>query len=173
MSAAQAKELRLIARPAKYGHGEQTILDRSVRDTWEIPRSRVRIDNRRWQRTLRPMLDTIRDDLGLPPTNSLDAHLHSLLLYEPQQFFAPHQDSEKNDEMIGTLVVLLPSRSNGGELVVEHRGESVRHRGSASSPTFVAFYADTRHEVVPVENGYRVVLTYNLLLVGDNGLALV
>lgn len=167
VTAAQAKELRLIARPAKYGHGEQTAFDRRVRDTWEVPPSRVKIDKRRWNRTLGPMLDTIREDLGLPSASSLTAELHSMLVYEPQQFFAAHQDSEKDDRMIGSLVVLLPSNSSGGELVVEHRGESVRYRGSASSLTFVAFYSDTRHEVLPVERGYRVVLTYNLMVAGD------
>lgn len=167
VTAAQAKQLRLVARPAKYGRGEETILDRRVRDTWEVPRSRVRIDKRRWNRTLRPMLDTIRDDLGLPPASSLGAQLQSMLLYERGQFFTAHQDSEKDDQMVATLVVMLPSRSTGGDLVVSHRGESVRFHGSASSLTFVAFYADTRHEVLPVETGHRVVLTYNLLLRGD------
>ncbi|MEO6126052.1 MAG: 2OG-Fe(II) oxygenase [Ilumatobacteraceae bacterium] len=165
--ASQAKELRLVARPAKYGHGEHTILDRRIRDTWEVPRSRVRIDQRRWNLTLRPMLDSIRDDLALPAASTLTAQLHSMLVYETDQFFAPHQDSEKNDEMIGTLVVMLPSRSSGGDLVVEHRKRSVRYSGSATALTFVAFYADTRHEVLPVETGHRVVLTYNLLLTGD------
>ena len=167
VTVAQGKELRLIARPARYGQGDQTILDRRVRDTWEVRRSRVRIDQRRWNRTLHAMLDSLRDDLGLPPASTLKAQLHSMLVYEPGQFFAPHQDSEKNDEMIGTLVVMLPSRSTGGDLVVEHGNESVRHSASATSLTFVAFYSDTRHEVLPVETGYRVVLTYNLLLAGD------
>lgn len=167
VTAAQAKQLRLVARPAKYGQGEQTILDRRVRDTWEVARSRVRIDKRRWNRTLRPMLDTIRDDLGLPQTSSLSAQLHSMLLYERGQYFAAHQDSEKDDQMVATLVVLLPSRSTGGDLIVSHRGESVRYHGSASSLTFVAFYADTRHEVLPIETGHRVALTYNLVLRGD------
>jgi hypothetical protein len=171
VTAAQAKELRLVARPSKFGHGEQTILDRRVRDTWEVPRSRVRIDQRRWNRTFHAMLDSIRDDLALPPATSLTAQLHSMLVYEPGQFFAPHQDSEKNDEMVGTLVVMLPSRSTGGDLVVEHRGKSVRYPGSTTSLTFVAFYADTRHEVLPVETGYRVALTYNLLLAGDTSAA--
>ena len=165
--ASQAKELRQVARPAKYGHGERTVLDRRVRDTWEVPRSRVRIDQRRWNLTLHPMLHSIRDDLALPAASTLTAQLHSMLVYETGQFFAPHQDSEKNDEMIGTLVVMLPSRSSGGDLVVEHRKRSVRYSGSATALTFVAFYADTRHEVLPVETGHRVVLTYNLLLAGD------
>lgn len=173
VTAAQAKQLRLVVRPTKYGHGDQTILDRRVRDTWEVPRSRVRVEKRRWNRTLRPMLDTIRDDLGLPSESSLDAQLHSMLLYEPGQFFAAHQDSEKDDRMIATLVVLLPSRSTGGDLVVAHRGESVQYNGSASSLAFVAFYADTRHEVLPIETGHRVALTYNLVLTGDTTTALV
>lgn len=167
VSAAQAKELRLVARPAKYGHGTDTVLDRRVRDTWEVPKSRVRIDNRRWNQTLLPMLDAIRVDLGLPDTTRLRAELHSMLVYEPGQFFASHQDSEKSDDMIGSLVVMLPSNSTGGGLVVEHRGQSERYQGSSSSLVFVAFYSDTRHEVLPVERGYRVVLTYNLMLTGD------
>lgn len=77
-------------------------------------------------------------------------------------------NSEKSDDMIGTLVVMLPSNSTGGELVVEHRGQSERYQGSASSLVFVAFYGDTRHEVLPVERGYRVALTYNLGLTGSS-----
>jgi len=39
VTAAQAKELRLLARPAKYGHGEQTIVDRrvSIRGRFLVP----------------------------------------------------------------------------------------------------------------------------------------
>lgn len=167
VTAGQAKELRLIARPAQYGKGTETVTDRRVRDTWEVPRSRVSIDARRWANTLGPMLALVRDDLGLPPGASLEADLHSMLVYEPGQFFAAHQDSEKDDTMIGSLVVLLPSRSTGGDLVVSHRGETVTYRGSATALTFIAFYSDTRHEVLPVEAGYRVAVTYNLRLSGD------
>ncbi len=46
------------------------------------------IDKRRWANTLVPMLDNMRDDLGLPATSSLKAELHSVLVYEPGQFFA-------------------------------------------------------------------------------------
>ena len=168
VTAAQAKQLRLLGRPARYGKGEDTLVDLRVRDTWEVPRSRVKVDKRRWANTLRPILGSVRDDLGLPETSSLTAELHSMLVYEPGQFFAAHQDSEKSDQMIGTLIVVLPSRSEGGEIVVEHQGRSVTYTGSASSLTFVAFYADTRHEVLPVTRGYRVALTYNLILTGSS-----
>ena len=65
--------------------------------------------------------------------------------------------------MVGTLVVSLPSAHTGGELVVEHGGESVTYRTSKEELSFVAFYADCRHEVKPVKSGYRVTLTLNLL----------
>jgi hypothetical protein len=168
VTAAQGKQLRLVSRPARYGNGEDTLLDRQVRDTWEVPKSRVTIGVRRWTNTLRPVLDLVRDDLGLSSTSTLDAELHSMLVYEPGQFFAAHQDSEKDDRMIGSLVVLLPSRSTGGDLVVSHRGETVRYKGSATALTFIAFYADTRHEVLPVTSGYRVALTYSLCLAGTS-----
>ncbi|MGF1600192.1 MAG: 2OG-Fe(II) oxygenase [Acidimicrobiales bacterium] len=168
MSASQALELRRIARPARYGRGEETVLDRRVRDTWEVARSRVRIDKRRWNRTLIPVIDTLRRDLGLPDSCQLRAELHSILVYEADQFFAPHQDSEKADDMVGTLVVILPSNAAGGELIVRHRGTESVYRSSRSLITFVALYADTVHEVRPLGSGYRVVLTYNLRLAGDS-----
>ena len=166
VSQRQAKELCLLARPARYGRGEQTLVDRSVRDTWEIPLSRVRIDKRRWDRTLRPALERLGADLGLPPGRSLRAELHSMLVYAPGQFFVRHQDSEKADDMVGSLVVSLPSNVSGGGLEVQHHGERATYRGSKTSLSFVAFYSDCRHEVKPVTSGYRVVLTYNLRLQG-------
>jgi 2OG-Fe(II) oxygenase superfamily len=79
------------------------------------------------------------------------------------QVFLPHQDSEKDDAMAGTLVASLPSAHTGGELVVEHGGQSVTYRAPTEDLSFVAFYADCRHEVRPVKSGYRVTLTFDLL----------
>jgi hypothetical protein len=166
VTSAQARQLVAIARPARYGLGERTFTDARVRDTWEVPKNRVKIDKRWWNRTLLPILDGLRGDLGLLDGSRLTAELHSVLVYTPGQFFVPHQDTEKSDDMIGTLTVTLPGSSKGGELVIDHAGEQVTHRSSATLLSFVAFYADCRHEVRPVTSGYRVVLTYNLLLTG-------
>lgn len=164
ISRAQAQQLCRVARPARYGRGEETLLDRRVRDTWEVPRSRVKIDRRRWNRTLLPVLDQLRGDLGLPEACRLKAELHSMLVYGPGQFFRTHQDSEKTDHMVGTLVVTLPSRFKGGALVVEHQGEKVSYGASRQPLSLVAFYADCHHEVRPVKQGFRIALSYNLML---------
>ncbi|TVS18723.1 MAG: 2OG-Fe(II) oxygenase [Gammaproteobacteria bacterium] len=167
LTAASAEALRKVARPARYGLREATVLDLSVRDAWEVPKSRIRIDQRAWKAKLAPELEQIRIALGLPDGTRLKAELHNLLIYGPGQFFAPHQDSEKSDAMIASLVVTLPSRFGGGALEIEHDGEKLVSRGSAKHLSLTAFFADCYHRVKPVTEGYRVSLTYHLLLEGE------
>jgi hypothetical protein len=158
--------LRAVATPSRYGLRERTVYDVRVRNSWEIARRRIRIDQQRWNATLTPLLDEIRAGLGLAGDVVLKAKLHNMLLYDRGQFFVSHQDSEKSDGMIGTLVVTLPSSFRGGEMTVEQHGEVMAFRGSRADLQLVAFYADCRHEVRPVTSGTRVVLTYNLLTKG-------
>lgn len=167
ISRAQAQRLCGLSRRARYGRGEKTLFDTSVRDTWEVPKSRIRIKRTGWNRTLLPILESLRADLGLPSGTRLKAAMHSMLVYGPGHFFLPHQDSEKSDEMIGTLVVTLPSPFRGGAMAIEHQKERLAFPAPRQRLSFLAFYADCRHEVRPVRDGYRVVLTYDLSLVGD------
>src|SRR5713226_6213430 len=51
--------------------------------------------------------------------------------------------------------------------MVGHNEEWKTYRGSKTALSLVAFYADCRHEVLKVQSGYRITLTYNLLLHGD------
>ena len=166
ISEGNTRRLAAIARPARYGLKDQTRFDSRIRDTGEIVKRLITIDQSRWDRTLRPVLDQVRHDLGLPDGVQLTAALHNLLVYEPGQFFTSHQDSEKTDDMVGTLVVILPAAFTGGAMVIEHHDARVTYRGSARQLTFVAFYADCHHEVRPIRTGHRVVLTYNLIAKG-------
>ncbi len=166
--AAQAKRLIGAARPAQFGRGEQTLSDASVRDTWELTPDQVRLGGPEWQAHLDVALDHFRDELGLPFDTRLTAELHSMLVYGKGQFFLPHQDSEKHDDMVATLVVMLPSIHSGGELVIDDAGHEQTYVGSRDDLVLVAFYADRRHEVRPVRSGYRVTLTFNVLSTGPS-----
>lgn len=167
---AKAKALIKYAKPAKYGLKDKTILDPKVRNVWEIPKSHIKIDKRHWNKTLNPTLLELKKELGLQENQQLKAQLHNFLIYEKGQYFHSHQDTEKEENMIATLVILLPSSYRGGTLLVENQGDSKRYP-STSAPdnklTFIAFYADCQHEVKPVTDGYRVALTYNLSLKQD------
>jgi hypothetical protein len=158
-----AKKLIAVARPAMFGRGEETLTDDGVRDTWELTPEQITLGGPGWTALLDGALEHFRDELGLPRNALLRAEPHAMLVYGKGQFFLPHQDSEKHDEMVGTLVVSLPSAHTGGELVIDHAGESTTYRASKEELTLVAFYSDCRHEVRPVRSGYRVTLTFNLL----------
>jgi hypothetical protein len=163
IKAPQAKQMIAIAQPARFGRGEQTLTDLSVRDTWEIAPDQVTLTGIDWD----TIMAEVGAELGLPSGARLRAEPHALLVYGKGQFFLPHQDSEKDDTMIGTLVVSLPSSHAGGELVIEHNRETVVCQASATAVSVAAFYADCRHEVKPVRTGYRVTFTCNLLLDPD------
>ena len=121
MTPAKARKLLGLGQPARFGRGEQTLTDPDVRDTWEIPKRLIRAQ---WNdATLKDILATVKEELGLPNAAELTADLHSLLVYETNQHFLAHQDSEKDDSMVGTLVVTLPSGYTGGELMVGHNEE--------------------------------------------------
>lgn len=161
--ASVARNLIAHGQQAPYGQGTQTLEDTSVRDTWQIPSDKVSLTGAPWSTALAKSLKDFTSKLGMPAGTELEAELHSFLIYGEGQFFLPHQDSEKHPEMVGTLVVLLPSTHSGGELVIDDGGEAVAYRAKRKDLNLVAFYADRRHEVRPVQTGYRLALTFNLL----------
>lgn len=161
--------LKKAAQPAKYGLKEKTLLDKTVRDTYEISAKQLTVQFH--DEAIQSMLSTMQRKMGLSEYARLTAHLHNLLVYEPEQFFKPHQDSEKLNNMIGTLVIVLPSAHIGGDLIVHHRQDKkVLKSENIDFPELqcFAFYSDCQHEIKKVRQGYRVALTYNLVLENNN-----
>ena len=162
----QIKDLIAVAERAPYGKGTATVLDRSVRDCWQIDARRVRLGGAGWKDTFERLLAAAADGLGCS-ADRLDAQLYKLLVYEPGGFFAPHRDTEKAGGMIATLSVSLPAAGAGGELVVRHHGRERVMDMVAVEPSelaFAAFYADCEHEVRPLAEGHRLSLVFNLCL---------
>jgi 2OG-Fe(II) oxygenase superfamily len=92
--------------------------------------------------------------------------LYKLLVYDRGGFFLAHRDTEKAGGMFGTLVLTLPSTYRGGGLRIRHAGREVTLDTKATDPSelsYAAFYADCQHEVLPVRQGNRVCLIYNLI----------
>src|SRR5665213_1684793 len=63
---------------ARHGFKDETRLDQHVRDTWEIAKSRISIDQSRWMKALALQLDRICRNLGLPHGYRLKAQLHNM-----------------------------------------------------------------------------------------------
>ena len=161
---AQAREPRSIATDAPYGRGSDTIVDPAVRRCRQIEAAAVRAMDPRWQETLRRIVEHAKGALGAE--GEVEAQLYKALVYEPGGFFVEHRDTEKTSGMFATLVVVLPSAHEGGELVIRHDGreESVALASDDLGVVrWAAFYADCRHEVRPIRAGYRISLVYNLV----------
>jgi hypothetical protein len=87
-------------KSARFGRGEDTRTDPEVRDTWEIPAGLVHAT---WDpAVLRDVLAAVKQERGLPNAAELDVDLHSLLVYELDQFFLRHQDTEKKGSASGS-----------------------------------------------------------------------
>ena len=162
---AQIAALIAVAERAPYGRGEQTVVDTSVRQVWQIAAAQVRISGKSWAQSLGRILAETARGLGCEDA-AIHAELYKLLVYDPGGFFLAHRDSEKAPDMFGTLLLQLPSPHSGGELRIRHGSRETRIDLSATDCSelgFAAFYADCEHEVRPVESGHRVCLVFNLL----------
>ena len=167
LSKTQARALVRRCRQAPYGKGTQTLVDTDVRRVWEMDPAHFELTNSKWVALIESILGEVQRRLGLED-RKLAAHLYKLLLYEKGSFFLPHRDGERLDAMVATLIVALPSKHEGGELVVLHEGREheITFPGAASGLelSYAAFYADCRHEVRPLRSGYRLCLVYNVTL---------
>jgi hypothetical protein len=164
----QAERLVAIAEAAPHGRGEETVVDREVRRTWQVDSAKVRIGGRHWDQTLTGLVANIA--LGLGVSEPVAADFYKLLVYDTGSFFVDHRDTEKAPGMFATMVLVLPSTHSGGELVIKHLGREVVLDPRPEEPSeigFAAFYADCVHEVQPVKTGCRLTLVYNLRFVAE------
>lgn len=166
INAAQAEALIKKAHKAPFGKGSKTILDTKVRSAWEIDANDLTFKGSGWADFLKKVLATIKPDLGIEDY-SISATLYKMLIYEKGDFFLPHKDSEKEKGMFGTLIIGLPGKHTGGELLLRFDGKEecisfAEDAGNYKIP-YVAFYADCEHEIKPITSAYRICLVYNLV----------
>ncbi len=168
----QIEALVQHATQAPYGRGEETIVDTSVRNVWQIGPTEVKISGKSWAANFDRMLSKVTAGLGCQNA-AVSAELYKMLVYDRGGFFLAHRDTEKTSGMFGTLVVTLPSLHQGGALRIRHGDREITVETDAADPSeisFAAFYADCEHEVLPVREGNRVCLVYNLIQQRTKGL---
>lgn len=168
ISTENAKAMIESSRMSPYGKGTETLVNEAVRKSWQLDANRFSLKNPLWEKQVGIYKDQAITGLGLTTAKPEEVKvvLYKLLIYEEGAFFLPHQDSEKADGMFATLVISLPSKHEGGEVIASHKGESLKFQTASNSEygfSWAAWYADVMHEVKPVRSGYRIVLVYNLI----------
>ncbi|KAI5861418.1 hypothetical protein GGS23DRAFT_576737 [Durotheca rogersii] len=165
-----ARALANQSRKAPFGKDGQTLVDETVRKTWEIGADKISFRNPAWSGFVNKLVERVAHELGVPRAADgrfkIRAELYKNLLYEPGSMFRAHKDTEKVAGMFGTLVICLPSLHTGGAVCLQHGNESLRlstEESSAFDCFYLAWYADVTHKIETVQTGHRWVLTYNLI----------
>lgn len=90
LSELQAKELVKKSHQAPFGKGSETIVDTSVRNTWEMNPDQFQIRNPRWNAFLDKLLQKMAERLGVHAPVS--AEIYKMLLYEKGAMFKAHTE---------------------------------------------------------------------------------
>src|SRR5207248_6200897 len=129
------------------GKGTQTLVNKKVRNTFELDPKRFRLSDA-WQAAIAAATRAAAEQLGLP-ADQVEARLYKLLVYEKGGFFLPHRDSEKHDGMVASLIIVLANPFEGGALVVRHGAAKqtlpFEEAADGTAPCYAAFYADCEH----------------------------
>lgn len=105
------------------------------------------------KKTLQPILAILSKHLNISIDWNVTAKLYKFLLYEPGCFFRLHRDTERIDDMFGTLFIQLPSEYTGDSLSVRNpllptsEHAKTLNFSEGKGTFYAAFYADCLHEV--------------------------
>src|SRR5262245_23762858 len=155
--------------PAPFGKGRQTRYDRSIRNALQL-KAEGAFSILNFDPQAAGILEQIRHELAPQDPTPLTAELYSLNIYAEDGHFVPHKDTPRGSDMLGTLVVCLPSQFLNGALVVKHHGvlqtfdwgEAIRRQAEPTRLHWAAFFGDVDHQIERVWGGLRVTLTYLL-----------
>jgi hypothetical protein len=169
----------LVARckPAPFGKGRKTRYDRTVRDALQIKAEGGAFSVLHFDPAAAGILEQIRRELTPQVPDAPIAELYNLNVYAAGGHFAPHKDTPRGGDMLGTLVVCLPSQFSNGAFVVKHHGvfqtydwaRAIREQAEPARIHWAAFFGDVDHQIEEVWGGLRVTLTYLLRRAADAG----
>ncbi len=153
---------------AAFGMGRKTRYDRTVRDALQIKAERGAFSVLHFDPAAAGILEQIRRELAPQAPGALTAELYNLNIYATGGHFVPHKDTPRGSDMLGTLVVCLPSQFSNGAFAVKHHGvfqtydwgQAIREQVEPTRIHWAAFYGDVDHQIERVWGGLRVTLTY-------------
>ena len=85
LTISQAKDIISVASQAPFGRGEETIVDTSVRCTWQLDPEQFTIKSLDSTKKLHELVTRVQE--GLLCGSNVSCELYKLLLYEPGGFF--------------------------------------------------------------------------------------
>ena len=160
------RQLKLLCEPASFGKGHVETLDPEYRQALKLSSHKAAFN---FELSNWPILAQIKQVLMPHTDKHISARVDKVNLYTAGGFFKAHKDTPRSNSMFGSLVLCLPSPYEGGQLVIKHKSGETSYDWSSDSNDssmiqWAAFYSDCTHEILPVKEGVRVTVTYNLFV---------
>ena len=93
LSNRDAQAIVAASHEAPFGKGEQTIIDKSVRKTWELSPTDFELQNPAWNSYIETIVARVSSGLGISNCGKgISAQLYKMLLYDEGALFKPHQE---------------------------------------------------------------------------------
>jgi len=93
LSDRDAQAIVSASHRAPFGKGEQTVVDESVRKTWQLSPDEFELRNPAWVPFLKSIVAKVSAGLGVDTTGEgVIAELYKLLLYDEGALFKAHQE---------------------------------------------------------------------------------
>ncbi|KAL6061725.1 Fe2OG dioxygenase domain-containing protein [Balamuthia mandrillaris] len=184
----QLSTLLAACSKATFGRGTEEVLDTNYRDAYKLDCPQFAVADFHPCEAL--IAEDVHRAM-MPEARAIRLETYKLNVYGPGGRFKSHVDTPRSPDMFGSLVVCLPTAFSGGQLLIHHPLSSSSSSASSSTVSctsspegcrkqdqvtvdwssgpevpkqirWAAFYSDCEHEILPVTDGYRVTITYNL-----------
>ena len=122
LTQSELSRLHDLAQPSNVGLGNSSELRPQLRSSREIDGARLSISEALWE-SLDGVREALLSSFSWEMSSVVSIRLHKLLLYGEGDHFVRHSDTYKQEGMVATLLVLLPTDAvplQGGALHVYH-----------------------------------------------------
>ena len=90
----EAKKIKAVCSQAPYGRGQETVVDTTVRNTWQLEPSQFTIMNAQWDSRIESLAAVVKKELGCDPALNVRCELYKFLLYQQGNFFKVKHSKE-------------------------------------------------------------------------------
>ncbi|KAK0433633.1 hypothetical protein EV421DRAFT_2011466 [Armillaria borealis] len=166
------RDLCDAAEAAGFGLGNQNTFDETYRKSKKLDTTQFSCN---FDPRATKIFDQVQADLieGQDEIQKvLRPELYKLNVYGEGDFSKAHKDTPRAENMMGSLIIIVPTAHKGGSLVLRQDGhewtfgaEKMLANSTPEAPviSYVAFYSDTEHEVLPVTSADAALTDKNFL----------
>ncbi|KAJ4311613.1 hypothetical protein N0V84_010361 [Fusarium piperis] len=138
----------------------------SANNTWQFEPTQFQLTNPAWPGFLQTVASDVAKTLDIGGVSSVPRHL---TLYGPGPISKQDSPGENTTDIIGTLVVFLPSEHQGANVSLSIETMSFCYSPASSSAldvSVISWLQDVKCEVDDLMSGYRLAITYDLWRTG-------